>query len=170
MEIRPIPNLPDYGASRSGRLFRLRDIGRGKAGELTQHAGKRGYFVVTFSKKFYTVHRLVALTFIANPENKPIVAHNDGNKHNNAVGNLRWATQKENSDDMPVHGTLQFGEAHPTRKLCLADVRRIQKLTVGKPPRARPFHHEIAAQFGITRECVTRIANQTRWIRATATP
>lgn len=168
MEIRPIPGLPNYGATRSGRIFRLRDIGRAKAGELTQHAAKRGYLVVTFDRKFYTVHRLVALAYIPNPENKPIAAHNNGKKHQNRVSNLRWATQKENSDDMPIHGTLPFGEAAPCVKLKLAEVREIQKLTVGKTPRAKPYHRDIAKRFGITRECVTRIANQNRWIRAAA--
>ena len=59
-----------------------------------------GYFKIILSKngvnKNHMIHRLVAQAFILNPENKPTVNHKDGNKHNNCVDNLEWATYSEN--------------------------------------------------------------------------
>jgi hypothetical protein len=46
--------------------------------------------------KNYKVHRLVAQTFLPNPENKLCVDHIDGDRSNNHVSNLRWCTISEN--------------------------------------------------------------------------
>ncbi len=60
----------------------------------------RGYTRVQLTKdgvsKNYMVHRLVAITFLENPESKPEVNHLDGVKNNNHISNLVWATSSDN--------------------------------------------------------------------------
>lgn len=58
---------------------------------------KAQYSIVSLEKRNrHSVHRLVAETFILNPENKPQVNHKDWNKHNNNVDNLEWCNMSEN--------------------------------------------------------------------------
>jgi len=60
-----------------------------------------GYLKVNLSNngviKLCRAHRLVAMQFIANPQNKPCVNHKDGVKTNNLVENLEWCTYAENN-------------------------------------------------------------------------
>lgn len=55
-----------------------------------------GYKVIKIKGKEYKVHRIVAMAYIPNPENKPQVNHKDGVKSNNKVSNLEWVTNSEN--------------------------------------------------------------------------
>lgn len=55
--------------------------------------------------KSFKVHRLVALAFIRNPNNKPCVNHRDSNKTNNHYRNLEWCTNHENILHSVTSGT-----------------------------------------------------------------
>lgn len=56
-----------------------------------------GYIYLRVNIQKYALHRLIAQTFIPNLNNKPFVNHIDGNKTNNSVKNLEWATCSENN-------------------------------------------------------------------------
>ena len=84
-----------YKVSNFGRILSLNYRNTGKAELMNPGETPKGYLRVCLSKngksKMCRVHRLIAETFIPNPENKPTVDHIDRNKLNNFVGNLRWA-------------------------------------------------------------------------------
>jgi hypothetical protein len=65
----------------------------------------QGYLTTNVLKKHKMMHRLVAETFIENPDRKPYVNHKDLDKTNNAVENLEWVTPKENNDH--YHQTIK---------------------------------------------------------------
>lgn len=50
------------------------------------------------------IHRLIAENFIPNPDNKPTVDHKDGNRQNNSISNLRWATYSEQNSRFETIG------------------------------------------------------------------
>ena len=85
----------------------------------------RGYYFVTLYKdgkgKNYRIHYLVASHFINNKENKPQVNHIDGNKLNNNVKNLEWATPSENIKHSWATGLSKSSELQKekARQMCI---------------------------------------------------
>lgn len=89
-----IKNRPNYSVSNFG------NVRNDKTGRiLKQHTKENGYNVVMLGRKTSPlyVHRLVAIAFLCNPENKPQVNHKNGNKQDNRAGNLEWVTASENA-------------------------------------------------------------------------
>lgn len=76
----------------------------------------KGYLMINvrYKNKHYTfrVHRVIAQTFIPNPDNLPEVNHKDENKSNNSVENLEWCTHQYNS----TYGTRLKRIGEKTRK------------------------------------------------------
>lgn len=91
-----------YQVSNTGRVRSLNYLHTGKTKVMKQGTNKGGYKVIGLhrngKRKVHSVHRLVALAFIPNPNNYPFINHKDENKTNNAVWNLEWCTPKYNSN------------------------------------------------------------------------
>ena len=85
-------------------IYQVSNLGRvrnSKGKIMKQHKKNDGYMTIDLYKdgkrKTHKVHRLVAITFIPNPENKRTVNHKDEVKTNNHVDNLEWMTTAENN-------------------------------------------------------------------------
>lgn len=93
---------------------------------LSQGFSKKGYKTITKIKGLPSqqVHRLVAMAFIENPENKEQVNHIDGIKTNNNVENLEWCTNGENQIHAYKHGLNHHSEfaGRPKRKVAQIDI------------------------------------------------
>lgn len=77
-----------------------------------------GYYCVTLSNSAHLIHRLIAKQFIPNIENKLIVNHKDGFRHNNTISNLEWCTHSENS----IHAVKLRNVEKSVIKVSLTDV------------------------------------------------
>lgn len=102
-------------------LYRISNYGRiisiSKKIEMKQRPNDQGYMKVSLCKdnvkKRFFVHRLVALTFLPNPNNYPCINHKDGNKQNNRMLNLEWCTHSQNiqhSYDKGLRKTKMVGQ------------------------------------------------------------
>lgn len=97
---------------------------------LKQTVHPSGYLVVGLAKdgllKQRLVHRLVASAFLGlAPSPSHEAAHNDGDRTNPALNNIRWATKKENAADKRLHGTNNEGSFNGRTSLSESDVKAI---------------------------------------------
>lgn len=158
-----------YQVSNKGRVrsFRYKASKKGRRDNpvmLKPNKKKNGYVQYGLTKngatKTFTAHRLVAIAFLPNKDDKLQINHIDGIKHNNNVENLEWCTASHNRKHAFKIGLSSMdGENHPQSKLTREDV-----LDIRNAYRLNCFtHQDIADAYGIGRKAVTKIINRQRW-------
>lgn len=157
-----IPNYDNlYQVSNMGRIkscskIVLRNSGKGNALKeekiLSLEKIKSGYLRVQLShnksKKKYLVHRLVALVFIENVNNKKQVNHKDSVRDNNESSNLEWVTNKENQ----IHSVLS---GNHNRKLKNDDVFLIRSLYKN----GNISINKIATNYNMSIQAISNVVN-----------
>jgi hypothetical protein len=124
----------------------------------------KGYLGVGLSRNRIVfpeyVHRLVASAFIDNPEGKRTVNHKDGNKKNNHVSNLEWATHQEQIDHAISTGLMNVvGENNGYSKLNGTEVEEIRIKYSSK----KFSHEQLAEQYNVTRACILKVIRGRTW-------
>lgn len=139
---------------------RVKSLQLGKETIMKHTPDKDGYRSIGLSKngnpKGYQVHRLVAIAFIENKDNKETVNHVDGNKANNNFDNLEWNTRSENMLHAYKTGlTNSIGENSGRAKLTESDVRCIRLSNCS--------HSELGKIYGVAGCTITCIKTRRTW-------
>lgn len=87
-----------YGLVKNAKTGKLLAVYKDRSGYLCVRLSLNG------AKKHLKLHRLLAIHFIPNPDDLPIVRHLDDNKENNEISNLAWGTDKDNAADALKNG------------------------------------------------------------------
>lgn len=156
-----------YKVSNLGRIkslgFRINNpINYGKEKILKPNTCKLGYMYVGLTKnrilKSLKIHRLVAMAFMPNPENKPQVNHINGIKSDNCIGNLEWNTAKENMMHAVRTGLKKgvIGCRNGFSKLTedqVIEIRSIKNVS----------QYEIAKQYNVGQATINRLVRRISW-------
>lgn len=176
MKIVPIPGYEQYyGATIDGRVYSFNYRRTGKVVELAQSSryDKRRFNDTMYrrakmwhiAKKIPTaIHRLIALTFIPNPDNLPQVNHKDGDKGNNHASNLEWCSVKQNMMHAEASGLANHpvGEDHPMHILTHDKASAIKAIFANEPV-YRGQLKDLAAIYGVSKCCILAIKQGRAW-------
>lgn len=121
---------------------------------------KNGYLQIDLrlgdkKRKWFLVHRLVAIAFIKNPKGLKTVDHINNNKQDNRVENLQWLTNKDNTNKAVKDGLCSNEEAHYKAKLTKEQIISIRQDS--------DFHWKIAEKYKVARSTITAIKNKQTW-------
>ena len=122
------------GIYQVSNLGRIKSLKYGKEVIMKLKPNTNGYIRVSITmhnkKKSIAVHRLVAETFIPNPDNKPCVDHINTIRTDNRVENLRWVTKKENSNNpLSINNYSKANKAYGTNN---RSARAVRCITTGE--------------------------------------
>lgn len=163
---RDVPGLDGYQVSSSGEVrsvTRLKVYANGGARWLYGRTLKtwlaEGYPQVELAGRSYHVHRLVLEAFAGPCPEGHECAHNDGDRQNSRLSNLRWATRKDNHADKQRHGTVfrptgELGTAAKLKAEQVAEIRRIGRSESQK---------SLAARYGVRQQQISRILRREQW-------
>lgn len=154
-----------YMISNLGRVKRLESLIPNKRWgsmvvqeKLLSFGKTKGYMYCRLSKlgvgKSYLVHRLVAIHFIPNPENKPEVNHLKG-KNDNRVKSIEWSTKKENMKHSISNGLHKSGEKHPKSVL-----KKEQVLCILN---SKMSERKLSVLYGVSRSAINCIKSGRSW-------
>lgn len=135
-----------------------------KEGVRSQSTKKNGYKTIMLcfmlKQMRFHVHRLVAIAFIPNPENKPQVNHINGIKSDNTLENLEWCTRDENTYHAMKNNLIPKGENNCSSKLTDKNILAIRKLY-----RINPNFHKsnVAKKLGVRDTTIHKIIKGQIW-------
>lgn len=118
------------------------------------------YLCKNKTKRQCQIHRLVAMAFIDNPDNKKDVNHINGIKTDNIVANLEWNTRAENIKHAYLIGLNKIGENHGNAKL-----KESQVLSILNDNRS---HSKIALDYHVSRKLISKIKSRKLWKHLTS--
>jgi hypothetical protein len=167
MEYKQIEGYSSYRVGDDGSVWSLGinpNYPRNQWFQLATSPDKDGYRKVILCEKgkprrHARVNVLVLEAFRGLRNADQLSAHNDGDRSNNALTNLRWATQIENLKDREQHGTLLKGEKHPSSKITATEVieiRHAYQAGTGKPT-------ELAQKYNLSKAGIWAIIYRRTW-------
>lgn len=151
-EFIPVPGFEEYKFNAAGKFLSKRNNDR----ILSICKRDNWYATVKLRDRHRTVHRLLAIAFIPNPNNYPMVNHIDGDKHNYSLDNLEWCTNDQNMKHAQRTGLLVKGRQVHTNILDEIQVKTIFYCR-------EVSDKNLAKYFGIDSSNIYRIRKGDNW-------